>query len=168
MIRSQHAPHIIVATPGRLLDHLQKGTVSLDALQTLVMDEADRMLDMGFSDAIDEAIRFAPAERQTLLFSATWPEAIAAISGRVQNDPQTIEIDSVDALPAIEHSSSKSRRKAKLRCCKNCSASISRPPAWCSVTPKRIARPSAIRSTPPGRARCRCMAISSSAIATKP
>ncbi|WP_411027339.1 DEAD/DEAH box helicase, partial [Salmonella sp. s54925] len=47
----QHAPHIIVATPGRLLDHLQKGTVSLDALQTLVMDEADRMLDMGFSDA---------------------------------------------------------------------------------------------------------------------
>ena len=82
----QHAPHIIVATPGRLLDHLQKGTVSLDALQTLVMDEADRMLDMGFSDAIDEVIRFAPATRQTLLFSATWPEAIAAISGRVQKN----------------------------------------------------------------------------------
>lgn len=68
----QHAPHIIVATPGRLLDHLQKGTVSLDALNTLVMDEADRMLDMGFSDAIDDVIRFAPASRQTLLFSATW------------------------------------------------------------------------------------------------
>ena len=98
----QHPPHIIVATPGRLLDHLQKGTVSLDALQTLVMDEADRMLDMGFSDAIDEVIRFAPASRQTLLFSATWPEAIAAISGRVQQNPVTIEIDSVDALPAIE------------------------------------------------------------------
>ncbi len=65
----QHAPHIIVATPGRLLDHLQKGTVSLDALNTLVMDEADRMLDMGFSDAIDDVIRFAPASRQTLLFS---------------------------------------------------------------------------------------------------
>ncbi len=88
--------------PGRLLDHLQKGTVSLDALQTLVMDEADRMLDMGFSDAIDEVIRFAPADRQTLLFSATWPAAIAAISGRVQRNPQTIEIDTVDALPAIE------------------------------------------------------------------
>ncbi len=67
----QHAPHIIVATPGRLLDHFQKGTVSLDALNTLVMDEADRMLDMGFSDAIDDVIRFAPASRQTLLFSAT-------------------------------------------------------------------------------------------------
>lgn len=98
----QHPPHIIVATPGRLLDHLQKGTVSLDALQTLVMDEADRMLDMGFTDAINEVIRFAPATRQTLLFSATWPEAIAAISGRVQNNPATIEIDAVDALPSIE------------------------------------------------------------------
>ncbi|HCA7077809.1 TPA: ATP-dependent RNA helicase DbpA [Citrobacter sedlakii] len=98
----QHAPHIIVATPGRLLDHLQKGTVSLDALSTLVMDEADRILDMGFSDAIDEVIRFAPASRQTLLFSATWPEAIAAISSRVQRNPVTIEIDTVDALPAIE------------------------------------------------------------------
>lgn len=98
----QHAPHIIVATPGRLLDHLQKGTVSLDALTTLVMDEADRMLDMGFSDAIDEVIRFTPDSRQTLLFSATWPQAIAAISGRVQKAPLSIEIDSVDALPAIE------------------------------------------------------------------
>ncbi|ANI82852.1 ATP-dependent RNA helicase DbpA [Kosakonia oryzae] len=98
----QHAPHIIVATPGRLLDHLQKNTVTLDSLQTLVMDEADRMLDMGFSEAIDDVIRFAPASRQTLLFSATWPEAIAAISGRVQRDPETIEIDSVDALPAVE------------------------------------------------------------------
>ncbi|HFG8671825.1 TPA: ATP-dependent RNA helicase [Salmonella enterica subsp. enterica serovar Weltevreden] len=74
----QHAPHIIVATPGRLLDHLQKETVSLDALHILVMDEADRMLDMGFSDAI------------------------AAISGRVQQQPIRIEIDTVDALPAIE------------------------------------------------------------------
>lgn len=98
----QHAPHIIVATPGRLLDHLQKQTVSLENLQTLVMDEADRMLDMGFSDAIDEVIRFAPAQRQTLLFSATWPEAIAAISGRVQRNPETVEIDTVDDLPAIE------------------------------------------------------------------
>ena len=57
---------------------------------------------MGFSEAIDEVIRFAPESRQTLLFSATWPEAIAAISGRVQRNPLSIEIDSVDALPAIE------------------------------------------------------------------
>ncbi|MEG5900200.1 ATP-dependent RNA helicase DbpA [Enterobacter bugandensis] len=110
----QHAPHIIVATPGRLLEHLQKGTVSLDALSTLVMDEADRMLDMGFSDAIDEVIRFAPADRQTLLFSATWPEAIAAISGRVQNNPLTIEIDSVDALPAIEQQFFETSQQGKI------------------------------------------------------
>lgn len=110
----QHAPHIIVATPGRLLDHLQKGTVSLDALSTLVMDEADRMLDMGFNDAIDEVIRFAPVDRQTLLFSATWPEAIAAISGRVQNNPLTIEIDSVDALPAIEQQFFETSQQGKI------------------------------------------------------
>ena len=110
----QHAPHIIVATPGRLLDHLQKGTVSLDALNTLVMDEADRMLDMGFSDAIDDVIRFAPASRQTLLFSATWPEAIAAISGRVQRDPLAIEIDSTDALPPIEQQFYETSSKGKI------------------------------------------------------
>lgn len=110
----QHPPHIIVATPGRLLDHLQKGTVSLDALQTLVMDEADRMLDMGFTDAINEVIRFAPPSRQTLLFSATWPEAIAAISGRVQNNPATIEIDSVDALPSIEQQFYETSRSGKI------------------------------------------------------
>lgn len=110
----QHAPHIIVATPGRLLEHLQKGTVSLEALQTLVMDEADRMLDMGFSEAIDEVISFTPPTRQTLLFSATWPEAIAAISGRVQRDPQTIEIDSVDELPAIEQQFFEVSRQGKV------------------------------------------------------
>lgn len=110
----QHAPHIIVATPGRLLEHLQKSTVSLDQLQTLVMDEADRMLDMGFSDAIDEVISFAPASRQTLLFSATWPAAIAAISGRVQREPQTIEIDTVDELPAIAQQFYEVSRQGKI------------------------------------------------------
>lgn len=97
-----HAAHIIVATPGRLLDHLSKETVKLDTLQTLVLDEADRMLDMGFSDAIDEVIDHAPAQRQTLLFSATWPDAIVAISRRYQHEPLTIEINSVDELPAVD------------------------------------------------------------------
>jgi len=110
----QHAPHIIVATPGRLLDHLQKGTVSLSALKTLVLDEADRMLDMGFSDAIVEILGHAPANRQTLLFSATWPEGIAAISTRFQREPLNIEIDTVDALPAVEQQFYEASRLQKI------------------------------------------------------
>lgn len=109
-----HAPHIIVATPGRLLDHLEKGTVNLESLQTLVLDEADRMLDMGFSDAIDAVIRFTPATRQTLLFSATWPDEIAAVSTRVQREPQTINIDTVDELPAVEQQFFEAQRHEKL------------------------------------------------------
>ncbi|HGN1706321.1 TPA: ATP-dependent RNA helicase DbpA [Providencia rettgeri] len=97
-----HAAHIIVATPGRLLDHLNRETVQLDALQTLVLDEADRMLDMGFMPDIETVINYAPANRQTLLFSATWPDEIARISQQIQHEPQTIEINSVDELPAVE------------------------------------------------------------------
>lgn len=97
-----HAAHIIVATPGRLLDHLNRETVQLDELQTLVLDEADRMLDMGFMPDIETVIDYAPMSRQTLLFSATWPEEIARISQQIQNEPQTIEINSVDELPAVE------------------------------------------------------------------
>ncbi len=110
----QHAPHVIVATPGRLLDHLKKETVKLNALQTLVLDEADRMLDMGFADAIDEVISHAPQDRQTLLFSATWPTAIAAISSRVQRTPETIEIDSVDELPSVEQQFYEISRSGKI------------------------------------------------------
>ena len=109
-----HPAHIIVATPGRLLDHLKKETINLDALQTLVLDEADRMLDMGFVDAIDEVIASMPSERQTLLFSATWPDAIAAISGRIQRDPLAIEINSVDELPAVEQQFYEVFRKGKI------------------------------------------------------
>ncbi|WP_272681201.1 ATP-dependent RNA helicase DbpA [Providencia sp. PROV129] len=97
-----HAAHIIVATPGRLLDHLNRETVQLDELQTLVLDEADRMLDMGFMPDIETVINYAPISRQTLLFSATWPDEIARISQQIQHEPQTIEINSVDELPEVE------------------------------------------------------------------
>ena len=105
---------VVIATPGRLISHLSLGYVDLSKVSFFILDEADRMLDMGFSDAIDDVIRFAPASRQTLLFSATWPEAIAAISGRVQRDPLAIEIDSTDALPPIEQQFYETSSKGKI------------------------------------------------------
>lgn len=85
--------HIVVGTPGRVLDHLRRGTLVLDGLRTLVLDEADRMLDMGFAEAIAEVVRHAPAKRQTLLFSATYPDEISKISSAIQHKPQRIVVD---------------------------------------------------------------------------
>lgn len=95
----QHSPHIIVGTPGRVLKHLRQGAVKLKALHTLVLDEADRMLDMGFADELDAILTHVPVKRQTLLFSATYPKAIAEISARVQRNPQTVDVTE-DEQPA--------------------------------------------------------------------
>ncbi|RWR03679.1 ATP-dependent RNA helicase DbpA [[Pantoea] beijingensis] len=97
-----HAPHIVVGTPGRIIDHLKRETLKLNSLKSLVLDEADRMLEMGFREDIDDIISFAPSTRQTLLFSATWPQSIAQISQRIQRDPLTIETGDVSELPTIE------------------------------------------------------------------
>ena len=70
--------HVVVGTPGRILDHLRKGTLAIDQLQTLVLDEADRMLDMGFNEDIQSICHHTPASRQTLLFSATFPTTLKA------------------------------------------------------------------------------------------
>jgi len=88
----QRSPHIIVGTPGRVHKHLRSGTIDLAKLQTLVLDEADRMLDMGFMDELDAILAYVPPRRQTLLFSATYPEAIADISARIQTDPTTVDV----------------------------------------------------------------------------
>lgn len=98
----QHSPHIIVGTPGRVLKHLKKATVDLDSLRTLVLDEADRMLDMGFTDELDAILAFVPRHRQTLLFSATYPDAIASISDRVQRDPVVIDVTDDEQPARIE------------------------------------------------------------------
>jgi len=95
----KRSPHIIVGTPGRVHKHLRSGTIDLAGLQTFVLDEADRMLDMGFMDELDAILTFVPAKRQTLLFSATYPDAIAAMSERVQRDPQTVDVTD-DEQPA--------------------------------------------------------------------
>ncbi|HTA65310.1 MAG TPA: ATP-dependent RNA helicase DbpA [Xanthomonadaceae bacterium] len=98
----QHPPHIVVGTPGRIQDLLTKEALFLDALKVLVLDEADRMLDMGFEEEINAIVKQVPAKRQTLLFSATWPESIRAISGRFQRDPVAVTIETTHADTAIE------------------------------------------------------------------
>ena len=95
----QHSPHIIVGTPGRVLKHLGKETVKLADLETLVLDEADRMLDMGFAEELDAILKFVPKDRQTLLFSATYAESIAAVSNRVQRSPVKVDVTD-DEQPA--------------------------------------------------------------------
>jgi len=95
-------PHIAVGTPGRLLKHLNKGTLKLEHVQTLVLDEADRMLDMGFSEDILAIIEFTPKQRQTLLFSATYPKEILKISASVQNNPVDIRVESLHDTSVIK------------------------------------------------------------------
>jgi ATP-independent RNA helicase DbpA len=95
----QRSPHVIVGTPGRVHKHLRSSNIDLGELQTFVLDEADRMLDMGFMDELEAILSFVPDERQTLLFSATYPEAIAEMSARVQRDPKLIDVTS-DEQPA--------------------------------------------------------------------
>ncbi|WP_116472378.1 ATP-dependent RNA helicase DbpA [Zobellella maritima] len=93
--------HIVVGTPGRVLKHLDKGTLRLAGLNTLVLDEADRMLDMGFTDEINRVIDHAPRQRQTLLFSATYPEGIIQMSKGVQRAPVEISVESQHQANAI-------------------------------------------------------------------
>ena len=88
----EHGAHIVVGTPGRIMDHLERGSLNLEALNTLVLDEADRMLDMGFFDDIATVARQCPAQRQTLLFSATYPEGIAKISAAFMRQPKEVKL----------------------------------------------------------------------------
>lgn len=83
---------VLIATPGRLLDHIINGSVLLIHLETIVFDEADRMLDMGFKDEIDRILNRLPPKRQTLLFSATFDDAIFKLSKTLLNDPELIEV----------------------------------------------------------------------------
>ncbi len=91
----EHHPHIVVGTPGRILKHLSKGSLNLKHIKMLVLDEADRMLDMGFHDDIIRIIKQMPRQRQTLLFSATYPNEIIEISSTIQNSPADIRVESL-------------------------------------------------------------------------
>ena len=87
-----HGAHVVVGTPGRILDHLSRETLSLHALNTLVLDEADRMLDMGFADDIAAVVRRCPDARQTLLFSATYPDGVTKMARRFMRDAQEVKL----------------------------------------------------------------------------
>jgi ATP-independent RNA helicase DbpA len=97
-----HAPHIVVGTPGRVLDLLRRQALTPGGITMLVLDEADRMLDMGFEEALREILGKLPRERQTLLFSATWPEAIRDIARSALRDALEVAVAPVASQPQVE------------------------------------------------------------------
>ena len=95
-------PRLVVATPGRLIDHLERRTVDLSRVDMLVLDEADRMLDMGFAPQLKQVLRSVPTQRQTLLFTATWAPVMDQIAEQHLNDPERVTIGEVSqAAPDV-------------------------------------------------------------------
>jgi ATP-dependent RNA helicase RhlE len=109
---------IVIATPGRLLDHVQRKTIRFDALQILVLDEADRMLDLGFINDIKRLVALLPKQRQTMMFSATMPPAIRALADALLVNPTTVSVappaSTVEEVTQIGHPVDHSRKKALL------------------------------------------------------
>jgi len=103
VISLEHGAHVVVGTPGRILDHLERGSLGLHAVKTLVLDEADRMLDMGFMEDIAKVVKQCAKDRQTLLFSATYPEGIAQLASQFMRKPQTVTVQA-------QHSATKIRQ----------------------------------------------------------
>ncbi|TKB45687.1 ATP-dependent RNA helicase DbpA [Thalassotalea mangrovi] len=97
----EHGAHIIVGTPGRVEEHVRKGRLSLEDINTLVLDEADRMLDMGFEEALETIVGFCPAQRQTLLFSATYPAKIEQLAAHLMQSPQRVTVESTHDSSSI-------------------------------------------------------------------
>jgi len=92
-IKAMKDAQVVVATPGRLLDHIIKGSIKLSSVDSLVFDEADRMLDMGFIDEIKRILRHVPSDRQTLLFSATFDDSVFELSKKLLKDPKLVEVN---------------------------------------------------------------------------
>ncbi len=109
----EHGAHVVVGTPGRVMDHLARGNLTLEGLNTLVLDEADRMLDMGFLDDISTVVKQTPKTRQTLLFSATYPEGIGKIAQQFMRQPQQIRVEAQLAKELIEQRFYEVTRAAK-------------------------------------------------------
>ena len=98
----EHGAHIVVGTPGRIEDLLERGKLDISKIRTLVLDEADRMLEMGFRDSLDNILAHTPPKRQTLLFSATYPDNVKALSAQFQREPISITVESRHTQSSIE------------------------------------------------------------------
>lgn len=98
----EHGAHIIVGTPGRVDEHVRRGSLQLKQLSMLILDEADRMLDMGFQEELDAIVEQTPARRQTLLFSATFPTQIESIAARIMDSPVMVQVDTTHAESVIQ------------------------------------------------------------------
>ncbi len=106
---------IVIGTPGRVMDHMERGTLKLDGLRMVVLDEADRMLDMGFRDDIERILSAVPAERQLLFFSATMPKVIKDLIGRYSHDPAWIRVEShAQNAPQVDQVYYEVDRRSKL------------------------------------------------------
>jgi ATP-dependent RNA helicase DeaD len=92
LVQLKRNPRIVVATPGRLIDHLKRKSLKLDSTAVLVLDEGDRMLDMGFAPQLNQILKFLPRERQTLLFTATLPDRVRELAGRYLRQPERINV----------------------------------------------------------------------------
>ena len=97
-----HPPHVVVGTPGRIQELIDQGALSLECVRVLVLDEVDRMLDMGFQDAVTQLLKQCPQSRQTLLFSATLPDEIRSISRSMQREPVSVTCAAEEEAPEIE------------------------------------------------------------------
>lgn len=101
--RLRRGVEIAVVCPGRLLDHLERGTLALDYLEMVTLDEADQMFDMGFLPDVRRILRLAPADRQTMLFSATMPDAVRALARETLRDPLTVQIGRSAPVATVTH-----------------------------------------------------------------
>jgi superfamily II DNA/RNA helicase len=102
MLALRGGTDILVATPGRLLDLISSNAIKLDRVKTLVLDEADRMLSLGFTEELSELLALLPAKKQTLLFSATFPEQVQALTEQLLNDPVEIQLQSADSSTLVQ------------------------------------------------------------------